>query len=348
MTINARTFSLNIVPSGDGKRYSQYPNGNAPGGSFSHGDSVEITGSGFGTNSATLNFIGGDGEAIEAATLGARPSKLNWSFDSAWADALAYSDATRGQVLKCAVTEAAWNGDIRFDYGSAIAENTQYYWTWWAKADVSNIGSDDAQWKLARASYVNDVSDGDCEIVLFNWFNADKQLIVRRGGGDNSSPGYNPSDSHYPGRDLVWCRMELFVDTGTQGTADGTIYLVTQRAGSARQQMDLTSEKVYANANRHRYFILQNYWGNMTSGQATQDTYIDDVAVSVGSWKRVELTDHTTLAGSSFREFQPWTAWDDGSVTVKLNAGARAAGTYYLHVVSGTNTSLGYRGIDLV
>jgi hypothetical protein len=93
--------------------------------------------------------------------------------------------------------------------------------------------------------------------------------------------------------------------------------------------------------------VFQNYFGN---GSGTQSGSIrsDDQVIQLGTAARVELCNHATYTSSTVREWQPVTSWTSTSVQGNINRGGLADGTYYLHVVSDGNASLGSLEVELV
>jgi hypothetical protein len=73
------------------------------------------------------------------------------------------------------------------------------------------------------------------------------------------------------------------------------------------------------------------------------------MVVQVGTAARVELCNNVNYNSAAVRELQPEiTSWTNTNVQGLINRGGLANGTYWLHVVSDSNTSLGSLQIDLV
>ncbi len=72
-------------------------------------------------------------------------------------------------------------------------------------------------------------------------------------------------------------------------------------------------------------------------GLTTQRKYFGDIYVD-RTWARVVLGNASTYAASTRRELQPPTAWSSTSVTVTANLGSCSSQTCYLYVCDSTNT----------
>ena len=72
---------------------------------------------------------------------------------------------------------------------------------------------------------------------------------------------------------------------------------------------------------------------SLDGGSAVTKMFISDVAVDDG-YGAVYLGSAPTWAGSSHTEYQPYSAWANGAITVKVNKGSFPAGPAWLYVVS--------------
>ncbi len=304
-----------------------------------HGTTFTILGSGFGTNAATtVDFLGGADGVLEQGGIGTTPAKDQWDFQSQWHNGVIYDDAERGKVIWTRISNQ--NGDKRFDNVDYIPESTPYMLSYWVKNISFMDGATICQWKMTRFGYANNITDNDSEITFFNWQGSSKQVMCRYNAVGN--PTLNPGTAAGPVLDGGWTKMQWFVNPGTQGSANGQLHLRTKRPGDPWHTWSRTEQQVYGTANRHRYIILHNYFGNYSGAGPGryQDIYEDDIFIQVGSWKRVELCNSADYAASTIREDQPWLLWEDGSVMVRINRGGLPAGNYFLHVLDGLSTSL--------
>jgi hypothetical protein len=170
------------------------------------------------------------------------------------------------------------------------------------------------------------------EAVMFNWNNG-------AGSQFNCNPGMPFGrmvyfSNVYPTAQAVWNRLDVHVQAGSAGVADGavTVSLQTPEGGFHTQTFTGMSTHAVA-ASAWNYLVFQNYCGN---GLGDLDVWIDDLFIQNGSQARVELADAATWAGRTWSEVQPSLRWDidGGRIDVTLNRGSFAVGrTVYLYVV---------------
>lgn len=334
-------YAIKALDNGSFSALSEIVQADVIGGStqLTHGSTFTIVGTGFGTNSATTNeFLGGAAGIFEQGGIGTTPAKTNWDFESQWHNGVIYEDAERGKVLWTRISNQ--NGDKRFDNVDYIPESTPYMLSYWVKNISFMDGATIVQWKMTRFGYANNINDNDSEITFFNWQGSSKQVMCRYNAVSN--PTLSPGSAAGPVLDGGWTKMQWFINPGTQGSANGELHLRTKRPGQPWHTWSRTDQQVYGTANRHRYFIIQNYFGNYSGAGAGryQDIFEDDFLIQVGSWKRVELCNSANYTAAEIREDQPWTYWSDGAIQITVNKGGLPPGQYYLHVLDGLNTSV--------
>lgn len=262
------------------------------------------------------------------------------------------------------------NSTLVFDYGSGIGQSTKIFWSSWdrftAKAP-DTIG--DGQWKLRRLGATNNISDNNAELVLFrNNYSGNNAVNYSIRTSTATVNHFDQSgtvnDLNKPQFDDTWRRTDQFIDTGTDGAYNGSIQIVGHfpdfsaiPALYSMEEFDATAvwpdaENVYGSGSeRFRYFLHQNFFGN-GAGTYPMSSYgaevrHNDIFIQIGSYKRVELCNSTSLATATHREILYPTAWSDTSVTAKVRQGGFSSGTYYAHVVDEDGSSLGYQEVTI-
>lgn len=305
----------------------------ATGGAYEDGAEVTVNGSGFGANALNIAWLGGADGLIETGTSGRTPSNINgWIFNQGVGCnmSIATTQARSGtKSLFCNLnTDGAYGGAVRYDNGAGIGPGQDIFVTWWTRRVHTGSG----QWKMFRINHQNDITDDAPQLVMFNWDDSD-QFFVR-----TSAPGTGPSswDAPYPKADNRWFRMDLLVRTSAIGGSDGryVMTLFDPEGGRAPRSTTVTGGTYTTSSKLYRWFLWQNYIGN---GMETQQTWLDDLYVQVGTQARVELCDKSTWSACTFREIQQPIRWNDGSISIKLNRGGfRPGDTAYLYVVDGS------------
>lgn len=333
---------------------------------FSHGDSVAISGSGFGSHALDIYFIGGAGGVIESNAVDATPSDTAvWTYDGIdqgvdlWGIPVGFDDATRGRVLRTAYNEAsAVDLSVGWEYPTAIPANTRVYINEYARlSPFDRVGGTVTQWKLIRFRGTFGVADnptaGDAYIA--NWINDYDNAFVDFQGGSGGFESINGDGSTaFDGSSLPadggeWHRLEWLINHGGNASAICDSDVRVSREGSFCHRLVSTLQNFTFNRSIPNV-IFQSYLGvggfGGSIGSTTRVSH-DDLYVQVGTFKRVELCDNATLSNATWREIQPPDAWDDDEVTVTLNTGAGRTGTLWLHVVGEDGSSLGSREITV-
>lgn len=300
-----------------------------------HGQSVTITGSGFGAAPVT-SFLQ---PTIEATNVGS-----NIALSSPWllldapiAINQGYNDATRGRCVRATYNAASqFNLGLAWDRGSNAPANEYLMFTWWVRAEnlgpnfppelndnggTTFPGGGNWQWKLCRFRLNNSVNDsfGSGDALVSHWDNEDGSYITLSGGTEfhyingvgGSAPGSiqppfvnNVSGRRAGGDDLptsytqAWYRCDWLWFMGAAGT--GRVRMTVRREGSTRNHVGNLSGMTLTNR-AWRYFEVQNYLGNNPGGTDFNGTRlaIDDVYVQRGSHlRRVELCSHASLSAA--------------------------------------------------
>lgn len=323
-------------------------------GAVTHGDTVTITGSGFGSTIPTFSFLGGADGILENGTTNQTPAdQSGWTFSRFNVFPKIGSDGTRG---KCFINtlDGSSNFECCTSYdmgaGNTIAAGGKMYVSYMMRAamDLASNGQD--QFKIWRIGKADNISDDDTQIWQ-NYFDGTIQVHENPTGS---------SDTYYDGSywspSSSWKRVEIKLQASTQGGANGILEIrmgfdgvsvpAILQATSAGDSRELTQMRNYPDANRYRYFMLHL---GIFNGPTNMVLATDDHYVQSGSLKRVECWSSLTPSSATRRELQKPTSWSDGSIDIKFNKGAFASGAAYLVVLDNqfTDTVLGSKAITI-
>lgn len=339
----------------------QAEEGGGGGGELAHGDSVTITGSGFGTM-PTFYFAGGANGALETTSLASTPNEghnqegdaasagMNWTrYSSPYATVA--TDATRGKVLYMDDYTAQ-----EYKFPSTIPLGGKFMVKYYALYDSSNDGpgsgpgGTDPQIKFMRIQAGTTAIEDTAHNMVFTYLVASTppewMFYVNSAGGAGSSTHYLidelGDESRFPAINGIWSRVEKKITAPTsQGASNGRMLYRAIRAGAASAGNYASFTDINGNPDSARYSAItwQNWSGNGMRREAL-GFRLDDQYVSLGTFKCVELWNSTTPANATLREIQEPTTWSDTSITVRLNKGGLSAGTYYLVVLDDAESDI--------
>lgn len=158
------------------------------------------------------------------------------------------------------------------------------------------------------------------------------------GGADAAQ--YSFGGSPLPQYADGWVFCEGFVNTGTQGQADGSFRTRMSQAGSTVSG-GATGVPIYGSARRAAFVpMLQNYFTAQPLSITAKEAWADDAYIQVGSTKRLYLTNSLNMDTATIKEVQPWTVWSSGNVTIpSINTGGiQTDQSLYLVAVENYNT----------
>jgi hypothetical protein len=322
------------------------------------GASATITGTGFGTNSATVTSLK---NAVDAATN--NTELYNISGMTAWSNIGAESGtrSTRASTtlplygtksLRCANAGLDGRFGVGFDTGGTI---TDIFYRDYCRIEQTG-GATAGQWKMFRLGAQNEVSDDVYRnLYIADWTNTGFDFI-RTQSGNGFNLGGAATLTDYSATDFatafsVWYEREIRVVPGSQGGSDGRVELRLRRVSDFVEVCNITTTtmQMYTSSETHfyRYLILQNYQGNGTydDGSGTTTVYMDGNYISNGSQKRVYLGNASTWAACTQREIQDWTSWANTSIGITVRKGTLSSLTgAYGYVVDGSGSvnSSGY------
>jgi hypothetical protein len=295
-------------------------------GVLSNGQTVSITGSGFGDKPQPQpvlwdNFEGGAiGKQIQDV-----PAAIGHWDTGAGSENVTYTDA------KAHTGRMAARHDFIHPYIASLSKNmtfTRLYMDFWMVVDYVDIKSRNFKpWRL--------YGDADNYQLDYLWMcnnsnavgrvQANTHLEVNSWGGPQYSNG-------------GWMHFQLVYNESSPGQANGTVrhYINSQVAG-----LDSGAVLTQNSAAHFDQIRIGHYWDQPSDQVCPANggaiIYVDDVYIDT-SWARVELGDAPTYAASAHREIQVASTWASGSVSVNFNPGTFAAGsTAYLFVTDANN-----------
>lgn len=317
-------------------------------GEYIDGNTITICGSGFGSHSLDIEWLGGKGGPIETGTVGDDFNKDNWDnglMKAQYDNTIAYSNS------KSIIFDSTINNDGRFrlsyDPGSEITLKT--YITWMAYIDKNGV--QDGQWKMFRLNHENNVEDTKPEITLFNWFgrNHGKTLFVRREKGEIEQRYY--LNDQYPAlgenvmpSDKEWVRIELIIEpSSSPGSNDASFeYIVHHPNSGSNPRIDKVFKKddlISYSENelkKWRYYVFQTYQGNGFEGKSK--VWLDDIYIQ-NSIARVEIGNKPKWDDCTRRDIQYILSWSNSLIEFELNKGGfKNSETGYLFVVTSGGT----------
>lgn len=324
------------------------------------GASYTFTGTGFGTNTATVAWLGGVNGVIESASTG---TYMNVAAGAGWSasDNLENDNNQHTQVsttrswshsksFSCFNSGTDGRFGIAYDTGGTVSD---IFIRDYIRLDTVASGG---QWKMIRFN-----ADGhNDDLALVNMYFSHYPngpgtfCLVNATGwqtGYNGVPYCNFEAIQYN----RWYAREVRIVPGTQGGSNGIFELRFWDMTNGSQLLNYSVSNVQnygaSETNRIRYVVFQNYQGNpnFDNGTATTNVFMDDTYISNGGQKRVYLGDASTYSSVVYKEIQPFTAWSDTSITININKGGFANLTgKYLYVIGSNGSVINSSGIALV
>ncbi len=331
----------------DGSRRSAYPAGDMP--DLSLG-TFTIEGN-FGTNDVVRAF---SDPLIEATPLGALPSNANGIiFDQPTGYPFTVvNDSERGKVLKNIQDSSNYNSALRFAFPASLPENTWFYASSLGKMYLGYEGSPYTgynQLKIDRLNVVNEITDNStCQIKMHTQVQNGASPSTTTLLMNDNDPGWGLANQ-YGGfdeslTDNEWFMTEFIIFTGTQGGNDGRVIYRILKGGVARLIEDVKNCRIYDDAQRFNFYLLQGYPGNFGPDAAhANDGPQPDVRefsrsslVVIQGEKRIDLSTSLDTATAAWRYNIPWSLWD-GDITAEKYYKGLSAGTHtiYARVIDG-------------
>ena len=319
------------------------PTINSISGSTADGQTVAISGNGFGSHSLKIEWLGGPTGNIEQGANGAAFSKSGWIPDGDTAGACQaprYSTVrahSGSKSISSFYLSNTYNSGYYYNFGGG---QSSIYMTYWVYFDWA--GSTAGQWKMWRISDGGAggiYSDATAHVMSSQWTNSD---------GSYSMIYYcwwtPDQQTQYIGTGVArnrWVRVEVYYAQGPGGVFR---YYIHNQDGAPFEAANRTN--FTARATPVQYPVIQNYVGNISGGDRSQvHVYNDDIYLQAGTQARIEIGDKSTWSACAHREIQFPISWSDASVNFAFNRGSFVNGnTVYLYVVdsNGSINSTGY------
>ena len=303
-------------------------------GTIGDGQSVTISGSGFGANSyagtTAIEFLGGASGPIESGTLGQTFTRSRWSVDKGWGDDLIWSNSNVPWGTKTLYMEgvSSWpEAPLYYNFPSSVGTNgDRLFVSWWERVNYTGNG----QYKLIRFSPTQTIQDGNGQLTWFFHTSSGNYFQRPTVGDQNQYPNFCPANTQN-----TWQRVDI--DILTSSSSSGTLNVTGYRSGTAVNST--TFNNFYTSpGSAWQYVVWQNYFGTGGTGSMTDgNIWFKDIYVSHGTRARVEVCNSSTWSARQTCMIQPASAWSASSATIRVNRGAfGAASTAYLYLIDST------------
>jgi hypothetical protein len=283
-------------------------------GTIANGNSIILSGSGFGTKSTAAptlwDTVGNKYTGLTNGQTIPTGGSYPWGFNNG--DTVKYSNTNlRHSNLSAQYYSAPTDvTNNRFmGGGPAYGGNTTTYVSWWSQSNVP--WADEQSTKCIRLSNLQN-EFGDYQLswtqhLILIWSTALNDDIAVQWAGWNGSANSN------------WHRTELVVNgTSLTGTVDGVSVVSTTISPSLSSPL--------------KYIYAIGYDPNTSSGGLAQVRFGEVYADSTLS--RVEICSGSTWSNRGHCEVQIPSSWSDSSITVNVNRGTfGATAPAYLYVV---------------
>lgn len=294
-------------------------------GTASSGQTLTISGNGFGSKSTAAPLLWDDFEAGTAGNVIAGSAARVGKWDGSNA-------SVKYTTAKVHAGNKAAFHDFISNYNASLNKDGSFprlYMDFWILTDY--VDRQSRNWKPWRL-----YGDNDSLQLDYVWL-CNGQLgnrVEEKAGwsmGDWGGNGYSKN---------TWMHIQLVYGASSPGGADGTIRHTIDGQTYGMNSGAVMTRKTSANFNQVR---IGHYWaqdgidGCSSNGGAR--VYVDNVYLDT-SWARVELGNASSYAASTKREIQVPTAWSDSSVKINVNTGTFTAGsTAYLFVTDANNNT---------
>lgn len=310
-------------------------------GSFLHGGSLTITGSGFGTKAAAAPTLW---DPFASGTLGQALTTQGWGTWPTGASGVYSNTRARragGQSAKFSVSGTGEvTGTRNQKTGLSLTEAFISLWVYIEQVS----GARASNFKLFRLNVPDLENPGDqlhgSPSIGLTAFPTRFSPYTMTMGATYSAPEVSV--------DLVggWHNLASYAKLGTADVADGVRRFWRDTVGIPEAwgvPDPLITLGAADDAVAYSQFNLGSLYCNF-SAAAQYDIYVSDLWIDADQ-ARVVLGNAPTWAGCTIHEMQPWSAWATGEITITANLGAFADdATAYLYVVdaSGVVNANGY------
>lgn len=337
-----------LVPSGRVPSPSIGGSASPLSGTFAHGNSLTLTGTGFGTKStaAPLKYDDFQSVTTSAAITTSSASGPSWSASGTIVPIASAANVRSGtpftkNMLSRFQPVGGSQPDVSNIYLSGL-HVSRFVFDAWFYHDFSSVTSPTVQnmkpWRI-HSSNAGD-SPNHASLVFVG-----SDVIAGAADGDSPDDGLSDYFNPLQRSDLSgsWVHMTQITNFGTAGTANGTSitrvdfngmsatasYLGTRNFGASS---DSPTNSEWATMYIGNYVRSEDWGGTMR-------TYWESVYFDQGSWARIEVGDNATYTSCTHREIQIPSAWSSSSVSFTVNRGSfGTSDSAWIFVIDNSNT----------
>lgn len=319
-------------------------------GTIANGNSITITGTGFGVNGPTVVLYDSFDQGATGANIATTSNSAtvgNWS--------------ELGETIQTYSTDYAVSGSkaMKIDWSTASAggpqlnypnvQNSDLLISWWqympSNKNVPGTNHEDGpNWKWF---WIGDSGDGwpwGSDYVTTLLSNTDFTAIIGIFAADDTDTPVRDGGSWYDSifRKGTWMRYTVALKNATSGG-----YIWNQEVSSAGNavQFNLTNIVTAHSTDPWNVLTLPGFGRVDTTAAA----YYDDVYVATGAGARarVEIGNASTYAACTNLTLLTPTSWSDTTIQATVRQGSFAAGSAYLYVVDWTGAVSPSRAITI-
>jgi hypothetical protein len=305
-------------------------------GILANGNSITVTGSGFGAKTSAPPSVSSYDNSVAANNF--HSAKIGGSWGTRSTTAIGNSSSYR----RSAFYQSDYYANCPFQSGdysqlkwdSPTSADTYYYVSMWFYVTSSSFvcaGSGGntkiIRWYTNELSSVQELYDnGTVNGGLAESYRASKD------GGQGGADEWSSFLSSVPLR--TWNHLEWWVYSGTSGSTNGFMKTVI----NGKTARTWTGIGMVSSSYPHtmNYWRFGNVSGDNTAGGSIllDQLYIDNTQAHVFISDRADITNWLAYSGAAHNEVQVSSAWSASSITFKMNQGTFTNGqTVYLYVV---------------
>lgn len=289
--------------------------------SVSHGQSIAITGLGFGTKSPAQPYLWAPFEgSINPSSLG---TKTSWDVN----ESMAYNSSEGAGGKGCAkATDNSGTWTLGVNTNGVIGWNDFSQKMYLFRKVKINFPIDNKNWKSWRL-WANNYTYPNIYIQLGSSMNLMNQE-------SNSSCGYLQNGDAARNNQLNnFASEELIMRANSGAGVEDSSFVYTSNGTTVTN--DTSCDLDRALAQMVLIFPAHGVIANATMGSSDR-TWYDDIYLD-NTWARVMIADASTWAASTHKEPQIPSAWSVSNITVTVNSGTFTTGQQaYLYVVDST------------
>ena len=308
-------------------------------GTVSNGNTITISGSGFGTKATARpvawdNFE--DGSVNASATIG------TWSDLNSLVVRNTNSRHARSSYTAYTNLTGAWpsNSNAYLSGGSNSTTWYAQYWLYLGSNFNFSSNMDNSRGNVKFFRMWDTGSDSKNFVAAFH--SGDHVCAVveqcTTAGPTCYMYDYNPTTELDNGQ---WNLLQFeYKESSASDIADG-VWRMWSNGDLVYNFSNLTT-KCSGHTSNSRPFILGFFDSHDASG-TNSDFYMDDAYID-NTWSRIELTNNQNYSSATIHEIQPPTTWSDSAATFTVNQGSFNSGTAYVFVTdaNGTRNASGY------